>query len=191
MNPLYVWGTSMEIVTKIFLIGGLIFIAGSALMISIYRSFDEKKKKEEKLSFIVTILFFGSAFLIFTYTQARAVGNRGGYLQIYEDHLVLEDNNGNARAYDYDEIESVSLNKEMIIANTRNLLDYATSIDNRDQVEVQLVNGKKDFQGYEYNNRFTTRFVERLNVQTAKQALEGKVAYIRANEEENRQLTEN
>lgn len=191
MNPIYIWGVSTEIVQKIALIGGLIFIAYSSLMIFLYRGYDEEKRKEERLSYILTIVIAGAAYVIFTFTQAQAVNNRNGYLQVYDDYLVLEDNDGNARTYDYDEIENISLNKEMIINHKRILTDYSTSVDNRDRVVVRLVNGDIDTQGYEYNSRFTTRFVERLDVKAAEKALEGKVSSIEASEKENRQITEN
>lgn len=191
MNPIYIWGVSTEIVQKIALIGGLIFIAYSSLMIFLYRGYDEEKRKEERLSYILTIVIAGAVYVIFTFTQAQAVNNRNGYLQVYDDYLVLEDNDGNARTYDYDEIENISLNKEMIINHKRILTDYSTSVDNRDRVVVRLVNGDIDTQGYEYNSRFTTRFVERLDVKAAEKALEGKVSSIEASEKENRQITEN
>lgn len=191
MNLLYIWGTSTEIVKKIALVGGLIFLAFTVIMIILYMRYDEEKKKEERLSYIMTILLAGATYFIFTFTQAQAVNNRNGYLQVYEDYLVLEDNDGNARTYDYDEIETISLNKEMIINHQRILTEYATSVDNRDRVVVKLVNGDKDTQGYEYNSRFTTRFVERLDVKAAEKALEGKVSFIESSEKENRQITEN
>ncbi len=187
---MYVWGTSTETIEIAFNGATLIFIALSAILFTLYLFTDgEEERRMEGYSVIATVLVFGLVLVIFYKSNIENTNNREGLLQVYADHLVLNDG-GDVHTYHYDEIEKVFLNRQMLIiqGRTPGRDESRPRYDSRDRIDVELKNGRTDTQGWKNPSFWSDRYAERIDLDAAEEALKNKVSNVRSNDVDDREV---